>query len=283
MTLPRVLLAAALATLSSGICRAQEAIEPDRPDVTNGAHIVGPGLLQIEFGGMFTHPQAGQSAFGSPFTARIGLFAWLEGRVGTDGLLVQSNENGRATGMGNVQVGAKVRVWSSPDGLALLSVLPAITLPTASADKGLGSGIADYTIAVLTGTDLGSHAHVDANYGIGAIGSADSQPRFAQHLVSVSVNDALSEHWNPYVEVFWFSQQEPGGRSLTSIDSGALYQIGSRYALDAGVQFGLSERAPALAVFGGLSMIVGDVLGERGVRARDRLAQARRARARDQK
>jgi len=36
-----------------------EGIEPDRPDVTNGTHIVDIGLLQLEIGGLYTHVAAG--------------------------------------------------------------------------------------------------------------------------------------------------------------------------------------------------------------------------------
>ncbi len=127
------------------MCHAQQAIEPDRPDVTNGTHIVGTGLLQIEFGGLFTRGAGSASAFGSPFTARVGVLEWLEARIGTDGLLTQADDSGRVTGIGNTQLGAKLRLWADPGGVPVLSILPTINLPTASADKGLGSGVADYT------------------------------------------------------------------------------------------------------------------------------------------
>jgi len=276
-------LAAALVLVSAGRSAAQEAIEPDRPDVTNGTHIVGTGLLQIEFGGLLTRNDPTLSAFGSPFTARVGLTEWIEARVGTDGLLTQSDDNGRVVGFGNVQVGAKLRLWADPGGIPVLSILPTINIPTASADKGLGSGQADYTIAVLTGSDIGRHVHADVNYGIGAIGSGDERARFVQHLASISVSDAISDNWNPYVEVFWFSRQDIGGSSLTSIDAGAIYQIGARYAVDGGIQFGATANAPRFAAFGGLSMIVGDVLGQQGAVARQRTAEARAARASSRK
>src|SRR2546430_1492092 len=53
----------------------------DRPDVTNGTHIVDIGLLQIEIGGLYTHATAGEHAAGTPMTARVGLTEWLEARI----------------------------------------------------------------------------------------------------------------------------------------------------------------------------------------------------------
>jgi len=252
-------------------------IEPDRTDVTNGTHIVDIGLLQIEIGGLFTRVDSIQRASGTPITARVGLFDWLEARIGTDGVLTQTDGTTRATGVGNVQVGAKLRLWADPGGVPVLSILPTVNLPAASAEKGLGSGSPDYTIALLTGTDIGRHAHVDVNYGIGAIGAGGGEPHFVQHLVSVSASDAISDNWNPYFEAFWFSRQDPDGTGVTAIDAGAIYELGARYALDGGVQFGISSNAPPLSVFGGISIIVGDILGGHGVHARQRQQQRRAA------
>jgi Putative MetA-pathway of phenol degradation len=250
-------------------------IEPDRPDVTNGTHIVETGLLQIEVGWQFTHTTALDHSFGTPTTARIGLYEWLEARVGTDGLLSQTDENGHVVGIGNLQLGAKLRLWADPGGVPVLSILPTVNLPTASAEKGLGSGDADYTIAFLTGTDIGRHWHIDFNYGIGAIGSGGGQPHFAQNLVSVSTSVAASDNWNPYFEGFWYSKQDATTGALFAIDMGAIYELGARFALDGGVQIGLNKDAPAFAAFGGVSMIVGDILGNHGVHERARHAQER--------
>jgi hypothetical protein len=256
-----------------------EQVEPDRPDITNGTHIVDVGVLQIEIGGLFTRPTAGQRQSGTPVAARLGVSEWLELRVGTDGLLTQTSGLTSATGMGNVQLGAKLRLWADEGGVPVVSILPAVNLPVASAEKSLGSGVADLTVAFLTGADLGRHGHVDVNYGIGAIGAAPDQPRFAQHLLSLSASAAASDNWNPYVETFWFSREEPDGRGVLAMDAGAIYEIGERYAVDGGVQLGLTADAPAFAVFAGISIIVGDVLGSHGVHARQRQRQ-RRARGR---
>src|SRR5207302_4391591 len=121
-------------------------------------------------------------------TARLDLTEWLEGRIGTDGWLSRVDAGGAASGPGNVQLGAKLRLWADPGGIPVLSILPTVNLPTASAEKGLGSGDADYTVAVLTGTDFLKRAHIDVNYGIGAIGAGGGQPHFLQHLVSASAS-----------------------------------------------------------------------------------------------
>jgi hypothetical protein len=248
---------------------AQDRVEPDRPDVTNGTHIVDVGVLQIEIGGVYTRYDSTSRAGGSPITARLGLTDWCEARIGTDGWLIQNDGTRSVSGIGNLQVGAKLRLWPGEGSIPVIAILPTVDVPTASVDKGLGSGIADYLLAFLTGADLGRHAHIDMNYGIGALGDHTTGGHFTQHLVSVSFS-AVSDNWNPYVEAFRVSRQNTGGGSVVALDAGAIYELRARFALDGGVEVGLTHDAPTLSAFGGVSVIVGNILGGHEVHAQRR-------------
>ncbi len=272
---PRAGALAFQATAVSGAPADVNPLEPDRPDVTNGTHIVDVGLLQIELGGLFNRIGDGRHSIGTPVTARVGLTEWLEARVGSDGFLSLTDLGERAAGLGNIQIGAKLRLWADPGGVPVLSVIPTINLPSASESKGLGSGQADFTIAFLTGSDFLRRGHLDVNYGVGRIGAGTGLPRFTQHLVSVFATAEVPGPVTPYLEAFWFSRQDPDGEPVAAIDSGAIYVISPRLALDGGVQIGLTSAAPSVSAFGGLSVVVGDVLGDHGVHARARQAARR--------
>ena len=235
----------------------RDRIEPDRPDVTNGAHLVGAGQFQIEVGGAYTRASRELTGFGSPVLARVGVSDWLEARVGADGWVARTERNDRQSGFGNVQTGAKLHLLSDSHGAPLVSVLPALNLPTASTSKGLGSGDVDYTLTLLMGTDVGARGHIDANYGIGQIGSGGGQGHFTQHLLSVSASVSAGERWDPYAEVFWFSAQDPGGGAVAAVDFGAICHLRDHLALDGGVQLGVSRAAPDLSVFAGFSVGLG--------------------------
>jgi len=256
-----------LAAMRVGAQETSETIQPDRPDVTNGTLIVPTGIVQLEFGGLYVRPAPGASSAGSPFTFRVGVADWLEVRMGADGLTMQNNGDAAATGFGNVQLGAKVRLWAEPGGAPVLSILPTVNLPTADAARGLGSGEADYTIAFLTGTDIYHRGHIDINYGIGAIGASDGRPHFVQHLLSASLSEAVTDRWNPYVELFWFSRGDIDRTSETSCDTGVIYELGSHFAIDGGVQFRVHGPSADFSAFGGLSMIIG---GRRALNGRQR-------------
>ena len=196
----------------------EDRIEPDRPDVTNSAKLVPPRHFQLEAGGTDTRMSSALSSFGSPLLARFGISDWIEARIGADGWVERAVERDRQSGFGNIQAGAKLRLVSDSAGTPVLSAIPMINLPTASASKGLGSGEADFTLTLAGGADLGARAHVDTNYGIGTIG-AGGGPRVTQQLVSVSASVSAGR-WDPYAELFWFSAQELGGSGVGAFDVG---------------------------------------------------------------
>jgi outer membrane putative beta-barrel porin/alpha-amylase len=251
-------------------------LEPDRPDVTNGTHIVDVGLLQMEVGGIWNRPGVGRHSVSTPTSFRLGLSEWLEARVSGDGFLAVTDASGSQRGIGNIQLGAKLRLWADPGGVPVLSILPTINLPAASESKGLGSGQADFTIAVLTGTDFLTRGHIDVNYGVGRIGAGTGLPRFTQHLVSWSASAEVPGPVTPYLEGFWFSRQDPDGGGVAALDTGAIYVVNPRLAFDGGVQLGLTSAAP-LSAFGGVSVVLGSVLGDHGVHARQRETARRNA------
>lgn len=252
-------------------------LEPDRPDITNGTHIVDVGLLQMEVGFQRVRIGPRASTFGTPTTFRVGVTDWIEVRFGGDGFVSSTDPTGTNSGIGNVQLGAKIRLWADPGGIPVLSILPSINLPTASPAKGLGSGQSDVTVSLLTGTDFLTRGHVDVNYGFGMIGTGPGLHRFSQHLLSASASVEIPGPVTPYLEYFWISRQDPRGGIVAAIDSGAIYEVTPRLAFDGGAQWGMSDAAPPLSVFAGVSVVIGNILGDHGVHARQRQSIRRAA------
>src|SRR5262249_59498534 len=104
------------------------------------------------------------------------------------------------------------------------------------------------------------HAHADVNYGIGLIGTGPNLPRFTQHLVSLSASAEIPGPFTPYVESFWISRQDVDGKAVVAIDTGGIYQLSSRYAIDGGVQAGLSAPPPPVFPLFGFFPAHGEIL-----------------------
>ncbi len=244
-------------------------IQPDRPDVTNAAYTVPPELVQLETGGQRTRVPASGEAAATPVSVRVGLNNWSEARVETDGVVRNKDAGSISTQFAGLAVGGKFRLWAPASGTPALAIQPSITLPW-----GRGSeGGTDYEVTFITGGDLNGKTHLDVNYTVQAAASSDGHQ--FQQVASASMNVSVGPRWNPYVELYWVSSGEPGARPRTSVDLGAICVVKERLALDGGIAFGLGSAANGPAVFGGLSVIVGELAGHRGIHARLLDAQRR--------
>lgn len=243
-------------------------ILPANDDVADGTDTTDVGLLQLELGGVFSRPAAGQRGGGTPLMLRYGAFEWLEVSAGTDGYLAQQAPDTRGTsGLGNTLLGARLRLFAARGGLPIVSVLPALTLPTASAAKGLGTGDTDATLALLTGRDLPRQSHVDVSYGVGAVGTGDGG-HFTQHTSFVSGSLGVTRAWTPGLTLTWISRQDAAtGRALTA-SADSVLTLSRRLALDASAAFGLSRQAPAFEISAGMSVVIGELDLDDGVHAR---------------
>lgn len=269
--LRRAHLAVIVATLSAApaIARAQTAPAlPANDDVTDGTDTTDTGLLQVEFGGVVTRTNAATRATGTPLTLRYGAFDWLELSLGTDGYLAQRGPGvGRTTGLGNTLVGARLRLFAARGGLPIVSLLPQVVLPTASAARGLGSGAVDASLSALTGRDLPRHSHVDVGYGLGTVGSADAG-RILQQTASIGGTLGVTASFTPGLTVAWVSRQDAETGTATTATADSVFTVSRRLAVDVSVTAGLNRQAPDVEVAAGLSVVVGELDLDDGVHAR---------------
>ena len=260
-----------IAPLEGQAARAAEpdepSVQPDRPDVTNSSYTVPKHLAQLETGGRLGRVPFSGESIGTPVSLRIGLMDRLEARLETEGATRQQADGRSAWQFAGLAAGAKLRLWNAPDGLPALAVEPSVTLPIG---RGADGGT-DFSATFLISEDLPGGAHIDLNYGIAAI--AAGQSHFAQHLLSASTNVHVGSKWSPYVEVYWLSRLDPSGSRVVSLDAGAIYTLSERLAVDGGLLCGLAASDARPAVFGGLSVILGEIAGREGIHARLREAQ----------
>src|SRR5215470_7992168 len=230
-------------------------IDADRPHVGTGTHVVAPGEVQFELGVQWQgFPDI--RTFGSPALIRIGVADRLEVRVSSDGLLARYQPQPLVDvyGVGNAQLGAKIRLLGARDE-PWFSVLPVVGFGLASREKGLGAGATDATLTWLVGREVRKRVHLEANYGVGAIG--DSAGHFAQHLVTGAVVFQTTARLQTYVEAAWWSVQERTGTAVGFIDYGVIAAIRPRFLIDAGAFSGITDAAPNWGVFSGVSFAIG--------------------------
>jgi hypothetical protein len=235
---------------------AQEPIEidADRPHVGTGTHVVPRGEVQFELGGHYQH--FGRLwTYGSPVLMRIGVSDRVEARFSSDGFVGLSDQTRTARSAGNIQAGAKVRLFGDREE-PWLSILPVVNFGVADREEGLGTGGNDVTLTLLAGAALSERAHVEANLGIGNLGASNGA-RFAQQLVTGAVTHQTTRMLTTYVECAWWSGLDAGGDRVSFVDYGVIYALTPRMLVDGGAFTGLTDATADYGLFAGLSFVIG--------------------------
>lgn len=242
---------------------------PDNNDVTDGTDNTDVGLLQFELGSVFARADSTTHTTGVPIALRYGAFEWLELSVGTDGYEWQTAvDPARTEGLGNVQVGARVRMFARRGGLPIIALLPQVSLPTASTTKGLGSGDTDATLAAVTGRDFAHRSHVDVSYGAGRIGEGAGLGRFTQQAAFVSGSLGVTPRVTPALTFSWLSQQDAITGHAVMLTGETVVTLSRRVALDVSAEFGVTDQSPAFTFTTGTSVALGTMDDDDGVHAR---------------
>jgi hypothetical protein len=229
------------------------AIDADRPHVGTGPHVVDRDEIQVEVGVQWQQSPEVRT-FGSPALLRIGLGGRIEIRVSSDGLLARHELANDAYGLGNAQVGAKIRLLGGRDE-PFFSVMPTVNLGVASRDKGLGAGATDVTLTWLAAKEAIPRVHLEGNYGTGAIG--DLGGHFIQHLITAAVVHQTTARIQTYVEAAWWSRQERVGSAVSFVDYGIIVALRPRLLIDGGAFSGITSATPDWGVFSGVSFAFG--------------------------
>jgi hypothetical protein len=238
----------------------EDAIDPDRPDISNSAKTVRPGRVQLESGVVFertrTAGQPTERRLAAEAVVRIGLLPRLEVRVeGEPFVRLRGAEE--ATDVGDFKLAAKWRFFEPPDGSAwpMLALIPSVKLPTAP--EPIGSGKVDYGLLLAASFELPAGLGLDVNAGVAAIGQTRGGGALAQALASASLSREIGGNVIAFAEVFYSSREERDARDQVGIDAGVIWKLSPDVALDAAVGTSLYGRAPDVFVRAGGSIRFG--------------------------
>lgn len=242
---------------------------PANNDVTDGTDNTDVGLLQVEVGSVFTRSDATAHSEATPLTIRYGAFEWLEVSAGMDGYLWQrASDAGNSEGIGNVLLAARLRLFSRPGGPPLLAVIPQVTLPAASVEKGLGTGSPDVLVSAIAGRDYPARSHVDLSYGAGALGQGGGLAHLPQQVAFISGTLGVTPAWTPGLTLTWVSRQDAVTGRAVLLSGDTVLTLSRRIAVDVSAQFGLTRESPSFELASGVSFVLGTLDEDDGVHAR---------------
>lgn len=137
------------------------AAQPQRPTVATHAGTVATGWVEIEAGTELDRYDDRSRGANVPMLLKLGLAPRLQLELQAP-VVRPAGEN--RTGIGDGSVGLKWRVVDDAPVVGNFAVLPAVKVPTGSADSGTGTGTTDMSLLLISSHKLGPVA-MDLNVG----------------------------------------------------------------------------------------------------------------------
>lgn len=233
-------------------------IVPSRPTVSNPAEFQKPGVLQLEAGynGNFRSSEF-KSQQDLPTALRFAVSRRILLELDTDSPYSIKDLNGiRQTGAGDTQLGIQAVLQHEKESAPGIALAYYIKLPTASAEKKLGTGKVDHSFIGLISKKTGSTT-IDFN-AIYLLAGRTSRKGFASSgQGALAVTQELTEKFNLQGEISGYSRSDEQSGAMFAL-AAASYKICKRVAVDGGMRFGLTKDAPKFGVVGGITVGIAD-------------------------
>jgi hypothetical protein len=225
--------------------RAEDAVTPYRPSVSNPAQLPVPGQLELEIGGLRTRSSAERTT-GLPYLLKLAFTPEWGVLVGGDAQTRTRDAGGAtASGFGDTTLALK-RAWIVDEANAFGAEL-GIKFPTAK--TGLGSGERDTTLTTIYSRDLGA-THLDANLGITRLGLVEPGLARTQWGASLSLSHSLNEHWGIGGEIS--GTKRAGAENGRQLQAALTWSPNPRLTFDVGVARATRPSPAATTVFAGV-------------------------------
>ncbi len=217
-------------------------------------------MLQLEYGydGLF-HSDEFCSQQTAPLALRFAAHRRLLLELDLDTVIseVDRGPGERETGVGDTRLGFQVVALEDTQAHPAMAFAYYVKLPSASADRGLGTGRTDHRVVALLSRKAGE-TDLDFNVAYLNVGREDSRRRASGGQAAFSVSREFGNDLGYVAELSGQSVDDQQPRGVYAL--GALtYRASQRVRFDAGMRFGLNPAAPRVGVFAGVSAGLGNL------------------------
>lgn len=151
------------------MAQSPRAANPERPTVATHAYAVAPGFAELEQGVRAFGVSGWREATGWDFNLKLGVTRGVQLGVFGAGYLRT------ASGVGVGDMGIALKLGRALSQQSAGALVPAVTLPTGDARRGLGAGRALGSVTAVYSADLPAAFHFDFNAGPAGIGAGKPQ------------------------------------------------------------------------------------------------------------
>jgi hypothetical protein len=231
---------------------------PNRPTVSNPAHVTQYGVLELEYGWDHYWLEQGVRQESMSSLLKFGVLCDIELRWTTNPLLSQTDGQGTHRTFGDNWLGTEIRLHRQTKRLPTLAFSYALKLPSASTEDGLGTGKVDHFFT-LAASEQAWHLNFDIN----ATQYLIARPNTRGFDLNQQVAIALSRPLHGRLQ---FSGEFYGNTRLNDTTPGFVsslwalsYTLLPRLVIDGGFEAGLTSGGPHRHVFAGFTYSIAEL------------------------
>lgn len=244
------------------------AANPNRPTVSNPAHVTQFGVLELEYGLDRMWPEAGVRQTSANGLLKFGLLCDIELRWNTTPFLSQANATGTHISFGDNWLGTEIRFHRQTTWLPTMAFSYSFKIPSAATDSGLGSGRVDHSFT-FGASETVAHFTFDFNFtqfliGEPAVGFDRNQQ------MALAFSHAVYKRLQFAGEFYGQTQLNRTTPGFASSLWALTCALSPRLVIDGGYEAGLTSGGPHRHAFGGITYSIANLYpGWRRTRSRN--------------
>jgi hypothetical protein len=238
----------------------------DRPDKTESPYTVDAGHFQLEMDFVtpsFDHSTAGGTDIHTdtwgfaPVNLKAGVLNNVDLQVVIDTFDEVRTEDRparsvtRERGFGGITSRLKINLWGNDGGKTAFALMPFVEFPTSGGrfDEKLiqGGVILPLAVQLPVGWAMGVMTEFDLDH------SEDNRDLQGVFINSVTFSHDIAGRLGGYLEFFSETSSHANAPWIGTVDCGLTYGLTANSQLDGGINFGITEAAPDIQYFIGLS------------------------------
>ena len=230
---------------------------PNRPTVSNPAHVTQFGVLELEYGLDRTRPEKGISQTSGNGLLKFGLLCDVELRWNTTSFVTQTNPTGTHSTFGDNWLGTEIRFHRQTTWLPTMAFGYSFKIPSAATENGLGSGRVDHSFT-FGASETVAHFNFDFNFTEFLIGQSSAGFDQNQQL-ALAVSHVLHKQLQFAGEVYGQTQLNHETPGFASSLWALTYTLSPRLVVDGGFEAGLTSGGPHRHAFGGITYSIANL------------------------
>ena len=229
---------------------------PNRPTVSNPAHVTQYGVMELEYGLDRMWPQEGITQTSGNGLLKFGLLCDIELRWNTTPFLSQTDPKGTHSTFGDNWLGTEIRFHRQTMWLPTMAFSYSFKIPSASTENGLGTGHVDHSFT-FGASETVAHFTFDFNVTEFLIRQPTGFDRNQQ--MALAFSHVIHKRLQFAGEFYGQTQLNNATPGFASSLWALTYTVTPRFVIDGGFEAGLTSGGPHRHVFGGITYSIANL------------------------